>query len=134
MARRSGKNGRLYLAIASGGTAEPLPFVARWSIEGDTDRTEVTAMGDTNKVYVAGLPDASGTVSGFFDDATQQTWTAAQDGEARKFYLYANTGDTGDYWFGTAFWDFSAEGDVGGAINWSSTWSAASPIVRVLVP
>lgn len=131
MARRAGRSGRVYIAIASGGSAEPLPFVATWSLEGDTDRHEVTAMGDTNKVYVAGLPDASGQFSGFFDDETQQTWTAAQDGEPRKFYLYPNTGVTTKYWHGTVYPDMSVESDVNGTINWSSSWSAASPILRV---
>ena len=59
MARLHGRNGRVYLALASGGTAEPLAFQAKWSMNFSTDKAEVTALGDTNKVYVAGLPDAS---------------------------------------------------------------------------
>lgn len=131
MARLSGKNGRVYLAIASGGTAEPLPFVAKWNIEADTDRTDVTAMGDSNKVYVSGLPDAQGSVSGWYDDSTAQSYTAALDGEVRKMYIYPNHAVTTKYWFGTGYWDFNVDSDVNGGIAWSATWSAASPLIKV---
>jgi hypothetical protein len=91
VARIHGRNGRVYMALAPFGTAEPLNFQAKWSISFATDKAEVTALGDSNKVYVAGLPDASGDFSGFYDDGTVQTYTAATDGVARKFYLYPST-------------------------------------------
>jgi hypothetical protein len=132
MSRRHGRNGRVYMAITSGGTAEPLQFQAKWSLNAVTDKDEVTALGDSNKVYVAGLPDASGDFSGFWDDATAQTYTAATDGVARKFYLYPDTtNDATKYWFGTIFVDFKADGDVGSAIKVSASWVAASSIISV---
>lgn len=132
MARRHGRNGRIYMALASGGTAEPLNFMAKWSLKAVTDKDDVTALGDTNHVYVAGLPDASGDFSGFYDDGTVQTYTAATDGVARKFYLYPDTTNTpGQYWFGTIFPDFSIDSAVDGAIAVSASWSAASSIIKV---
>jgi hypothetical protein len=130
--RIHGRNGRVYLGLASStATAEPLPFMADWSINQATDKAEVTAMGDSNKVYVAGLPDASGEFSGFYDDATVQTYTAATDGQARKFYLYPNTSNTGQYWWGTILPDFTVNGGVGGAVQVRSSWNAASTIAKV---
>jgi hypothetical protein len=111
--------------------AEPLPFMASWSLSAESDKIEVTAMGDTNKVYVAGLPDASGEFSGFYDDSTNQTYLAAIDGLPRKFYLYPNTLLTTQYWFGTILPDFSANSEVSGAIEVSASWSAATPIQKV---
>ena len=131
MARIHGRNGRVYVAIASGAEASPLPFIATWSINFATDKAEVTAMGDSNKVYVAGLPDASGEFSGFYDDATNQTYTAAVDGVARKFYQYPNQTDTTKYFFGTVLPDFSVNGGVGDSVQVSASWNAASSIVRV---
>lgn len=132
MARRHGRNGRIYIALNSGGTAEPLNFAAKWSINFATDKQDVTAMGDTNKIYVAGLPDAMGEFSGFYDDATAQTYTAATDGVARKFYLYPDLTNTpGQYFFGTVLPDFKVDSDVGGAIAMSASWSAASAIAKV---
>lgn len=129
--RYHGRNGRIYFDIAGGGAAAPLNFMATWTINFATDKVDVTAMGDLNKTYVAGLPDASGQFSGFHDDATMQTYTAAVDGLARKFYLYANTLDTTKYFFGTILADFSVNSGVSGAGEVSSSWNAASTIARV---
>lgn len=134
MARIHGRNGRVYMEVVSGAAATPLPFFASWSIKFETDKEEVTALGDGNKIYVAGLPDASGEFSGFYDDTTAQTYSAAVDGLARKFYLYPNTTGTpgtGQYFFGTVFPDFSVNGAVGGAVEVSASWNAASAITKI---
>jgi hypothetical protein len=131
MSRIAGRNGRVYLDVAGGGNAAPLPFQAKWSISFSTDKYDVTALGDTTKTYVAGLPDASGDFSGFYDNATAQTYTAAVDGVARKFYLYPDTTNTAQYFFGTIFADIKIDGEVGGAIAVSSSWNAASSIAKV---
>lgn len=131
MARIHGRNGIVYMGIASGGTATAIPFLSTWSISFQTDKADVTAFGDTNKVYVAGLPDASGDFSGFWDDATSQTYVAATDGLARNMYLYPNvTADPNTYFFGTVLPDFAMDGAVGGAITTKTSWSAASKVQR----
>lgn len=131
MSRLHGRNGRLYVNLTSGGTAEPVTFLRSWSINFSTDNAEVTGFGDTNKVYVAGLPDVSGSFSGFYDDATVQTYTAANDGVARKFYLYPTTSATGQYWFGTALFDFNVEAAVDSGITISGDFQAASTVAKV---
>jgi hypothetical protein len=131
MSRRHGRNGQVYLGLTSAALASPLPFQASWSINMNTDKQDVTAFGDNNKVYVAGLPDSSGDFSGFMDDATSQTYIAAVDGLARSFYLYPDaTNASSVYWFGTVLPDFSADGAIGGPVNFKSTWNAASRIQR----
>ena len=131
MARKAGRNGRVYFQMADSGEAVPLPFVATWSFNAQTERTDVTALEDQNKVYVSGMPDASGTFGGFYDDATAQTYTAATDGLPRKMYLYPDRTSAGTYWFGTVLADFSTNGGVSGAIEMSASWSAASPVIKV---
>lgn len=133
MARHHGRNGRIYLQAVSGtGNAVPLPFQASWSINQNTDKQEVTAFGDGNKIYVAGLPDSSGDFSGFLDDATSQTFVAAIDGLPRNFYLYPDitTNPNNWYWFGTILVDASSDGAVGSAVNFKASWNAASAIIR----
>lgn len=88
-------------------------------------------MGDSNKVYVAGLPDASGQFSGFYDDSSAQTYTAATDGLARKLYLYPSTSTATQYFFGTVLPDFSVDGAVDGPVAVSASWNAASTITKV---
>lgn len=130
MARIHGRNGAVYMNITSGGTPEPIAFLNSWSISAQTDKADVTAFGDANKVYVAGLPDSSGEFSGFYDDATAQTYTAAVDGVARKFYLYPSRLTSTQYWWGTILPDFSVNAGVGGAAEISASWNAASAIAK----
>lgn len=132
MSRIHGRRGRIYFGVASdSASASPLPFFATWSMNFATDKAEVTAMGDDNKIYVAGLPDASGQFSGFFDDTTAQTYTAAVDGLARKFYLYPSILSNSIYFFGTILADFSIDGSVSDAVKVSASWNAASIISKV---
>jgi hypothetical protein len=131
MARIHGRNGRVYMALASGGTPEPVAFLNEWSINFTTDKVDVTAFGDGNKIYVAGLPDAAGDFAGFYDDSTVQVYQAAVDGVARAFYLYPSLLKSTQYWFGTMLPDFSVDGAVSGAVEIKSTWNAASSIQKV---
>lgn len=131
MARIHGKGGMVYMAIASGGTASPIAFMTDWDINFTVDQPEVTAFGDSNKVYVAGLPDASGDWSGFYDDASRQQYTAARDGVARAMYLYPNLQtDPSMYWFGTVLPDFAVSGGIAAAISIKSNWKAATAIFK----
>jgi hypothetical protein len=132
VARHHGRNARIYLGATNGAAASPLPFQASWTINQSTARQDVTAFGDANLIYVAGLPDSSGDFSGFLDDSTSQTFVAALDGLNRNFYLYPDvaTYPNNWYWFGQILVDASADGAIGGAVNFKSTWSAASAITR----
>lgn len=136
MARHHGRNGRVYFGITQAAgvsaAASPLPFQASWSINQVTDKQEVTSFGDSNKVYVAGLPDSSGDFSGYVDDATSQTFIAAIDGIPRNFYLYPDISAFPNnwYWFGQIIADGSSDGAVGGPVNFKSTWNASSAITR----
>lgn len=132
MPRRHGRNSRVYMNLASAGTAEPIAFVKSFSFNAATDKADVTAFGDGGKVYVAGLPDSSGQFGFWFDDATVQTYTAAVDGIARKMYIYSDVVNTpGQYWFGTVFPDFAITSAVDAAIEGTCSWNAASVISKV---
>lgn len=129
MTRHHGRNGSVYLSVTNGAAASPCAFQAAWSLNKTVDKQDVTAFGDGNKVYVAGLPDAAGDFSGFWDDLTAQTYTAATDGLSRTLYLYPDiTNSPTVYFFGQVLPDWSADGAVGGGVNFKSTWNAAGPI------
>jgi hypothetical protein len=131
MARLSGQKGALYVAIASGGTAERIAFLTQWAINFATDRTDVTSFDDFNKTYVAGKPDSQGTFQGWYDDATAQTYTAAVDGVARKFYLYPDRDVNTKYWFGTGLFDFNVSAQQDGAVAITGSFAAASQTIKV---
>ena len=64
-----------------------MAFLSDWSINFTVAKVDVTAMLDTNLIYVSGLPDASGDFTGFYDTSTAQTYVSAVDGLPRNFYL-----------------------------------------------
>ncbi len=131
MPRIAGRNGRLYMNLTSGGTAEPVTFLNNWSLAFATEKIDVTAFGDSSMVYVSGLPDMQGTFAGFYDDATVQMYNAAIDGVARRFYLYPSTSNNGQYWFGTAIFDMSIDATVDGPVAISGSFAAASTTAKV---
>jgi len=135
LSRIHGRNGFVYLAVNSGGTAQPLAYVNDWTVNFTTAKIDVTALGDSNLVWVAGLPDASGDFTGFYDTATGQTYAAAIDGQPRNFYLYPSLlglqgANPGQYFFGQILPDFTTSGGVAAAVTFKSSWNAASQVQR----
>ena len=141
MGRIHGRNGMVYLAISAAGTAQPLAYIADWTMNFQVAKVDVTALGDSNLVWVAGLPDATGDFTGFMDTATSQTYQSAIDGQPRNFYLYPTllavnggpgnaTVSAGQYFYGTILPDFSVAGGVAAAVTFKSTWNAASTVAR----
>jgi hypothetical protein len=128
--RFHGRNGLVYLAITSGGQAEPLAFQAAWSADFTHDVLEATCALDTQRTWVAGLADVSGTFAGFADDATSQTYIAATDGQPRSMYLYPDSRDPGQYIAGQVLVDLATSGAAGGAVQVSAAWAAAGQVTR----
>ena len=131
MARIHGKSGMIYVGILSGASASPIAYLTDWNLNFTVDQPEVTAFGDANKIYVSGLPDASGDFSGFWDDASQQLYVAARDGIARPMYLYPSTvADPNEYWFGNILPDFAVSGGIAAAVSIKSNWKASSKVAK----
>lgn len=131
MARIAGRNGRLYMGLASStAVAEPVAYIRDWSITFQTSPIDVTAMGDSGTVYVGGLPDITGSYAGFYDNATAQMYTAATDGQARRFYLYPDATDSSEYFWGTAVFDMNVEAAVDGSVQINGDFQAASAISK----
>ncbi len=131
MAKIAGRRGRVYVGLASdSASAEPVAYLNQWSLNGSSEQLDATSFGDLTKTYVLGLPDAQGSFAGFYDNASDQLYTASQDGLARKTYLYPDNNSTGTYWFGTAFWDFSIDVPVAGVVSISGSFVAATPLIK----
>lgn len=133
MARTHGRRGQLYVGLASStAVPSPVPFLGKWTIDFKVADVDVTAFGDTNLTFVAGLPEVGGSYNGFYDTATAQLYTAASDGLARNFYLYPDAQlFPASYWYGTAIFDFSATGGVSEAVAINGNWKAASNVTRI---
>lgn len=132
--RHHGRNGRLYADVSTGATGAAiteLPFIAEWSIDESTDRAEVTAMGDGNKVKLPGFGDFKGSASGFDDESTDLIRTIC-DGKPRLFMLCDDLDATkSKYWHGLVTFDGSHSGGASKAVSNSITFEAAGTITQV---
>lgn len=83
-----GKNGAIYLA-AEGGAKVKIMNKTEWSLNLNRDFVDATTFGNTNKVYLVGLKDISGTYAGLLDLSGDSLVNAADSGEM-YVYLYAD--------------------------------------------
>lgn len=126
--RITGRAGMLYVALASGGSAEPVAFTKKWSIDLAPQDFDVTAFGDANQVSLAGIPAIGGDYDGFYDTGSDQLFAAAVDGAARPFYLYTSPGNG---FKGQGIFAFSVETPQDGPVTMSGSWKAAGAITRI---
>lgn len=131
MARYTGKNARLYVALTSGGVAVPAVFIKEWEHNASFDAIDVTCFEDDNMTYVAGLADASGSYAGYLDNATAQTYTASIDGGARAFYFYPDITTPTKYTYGTAIFSWTGSYSKTGAAEMSGNWNAAGAVTKL---
>lgn len=133
MARIHGRNGVIYVGVTNVAAASPIAFQSDFTINFTVAKVDVTAFNDTNLVYVAGLPDASGDFNGFYDDlnGTAQTYAAAADGLPRNMYLYPNANTPTEYFYGQILPDFAVASAVSAGVSVKATWNAAGPIKRM---
>lgn len=131
MARFTGRNTRLYIALTSGGSAQPAVFIKEWEHNASFDPIDVTSFEDDNMTYLAGMTDASGSYSGYLDNATAQLYTASTDGAPRKFYFYPDITDTTKYTYGSALFTWTASYSKTGAAEMSGNWNATGTITKL---
>ncbi len=127
MARYHGRAGAVYLSSTGSGTAVSVGSLSAWNIDMATDKVEVTAFQDPNKVYVQGLKDISGSLSGFWDSSTDALFEAADSADGIKMYLYPSVDAPTKYFYGTAWVDASIDTSVSAAITVSMDFVAKGP-------
>lgn len=121
-----GKGGVVYMSTSASGAASNVLSLNHWTINRQTDKVEVTSFGDTNKVYVQGLPDLQGTLGGFWNDGESKPFTGASSTDGCKFYLYPTANAPSKYWYGLAWLDISMDTGSTGAVTLSGSFAAAS--------
>ena len=67
--RVHGKNGQVKMdpTGVGGATAVVVASLNKWDLDMAKDNVKVTCFGDTNQVYVTGLPDIKGSFGGLYD-------------------------------------------------------------------
>jgi hypothetical protein len=127
MAKRHGKNGRV---IMGGGVLSAVT----WNLDMSTDKVDVSGFGDANKIYVVGKKDLQGSLSGFWDDANDALFDAADAsglGTTTTMFLYPDHANApSQYWTGAALVDASINTDSNGAVAFNGTFVAAGNWTR----
>jgi len=85
-----GKNGAIYVNGPKG-TGTKVATKSQWDLNLARDYVEVTTFGDTNKEYVAGLKDITGTFNGVLDVSGDLMVNNTSIDDV-PLYLYADDG------------------------------------------
>lgn len=134
--RLHGKNGQVEIVDVS--PAVVIASLNKWNLNMGRDYVEVTSFGDTNKEYVPGLPDISGSLGGFLDlsdgspaeDGSEALFDAAEGDTPVTLKLTPSTNFATRYWKGLAYLDVSIDVAVNGAVTLAGNFKAAGPWTR----
>ena len=119
------------MGSAAGAAAVPVVGATGWTFDGTTDKSDSTALGDSNKTQVVGLANANGTINFIWDDTSSTLFVAAESGEAVNMYLYRDAANAPTHYrYGTAYVDISEDVNKDGTVGGSATFSAASSWAR----
>lgn len=127
--RLHGKTGRVQMDPAGGSTLVTVGDLNTWSLDMSTQRVEVAAFGDTNIRRVAGLPDFSGDLGGWWNAVASSSplyFAAVLAGTPVTLKLIPNTNDPTTYFQGLANVDGGVSVSATGAISMKGKWDAAS--------
>jgi hypothetical protein len=131
---RAGRNAAIYIDMSAAGTgsASPVSMKNKWTIDQSSDRYDVTAFGDANKISVPGVPGASGSFSGYWDADDTTVTNLIGSSVARKMYVYFDRlNNPTKYFYTTAFFDLTFETGVDSAGQISANWEAGSAALWV---
>jgi len=137
MAIKTGRYGSVMYDPA-GTTPVEVVSLNAWKASFKTDKEDVTCFGDTNKVYVPGMKDVSGTVAGFWNSdpaASGILFDAADADTPGKLKLVPNdsTAEAPFFWSGLAYLDAEIDCSMA-APKVSGEFMAAGPWTRAVGP
>jgi len=111
-----------------GSTYVPVAALNDWKLDLKRARVDATCFGDTNLVYVQGLPDYSGDLAGVWDETeTPALFTAALGEVAVMLKLVPSTLTPTYFFSGLAYLDMGIEVKAEGVIAIKGTFAGAGP-------
>lgn len=117
MAIKTGRHGKVFWDGAAGAASppepgspmEPLISLNSWKLSLKTDYEEVTCFGDTNKVYIPGLRDISGSLGGFWNSDNTQLVQATESETPGWLRLEPNDTEASFLFEGLAYLDLDID-------------------------
>jgi hypothetical protein len=128
MAIISGRNGQVLWDPTGGATAVAILSLNAFTADFKTEYEDVSCYGDPNRVYLPGLKDASGNLSGFFNSEELALFEAAEQDTPGLLKLLPSSTEPLIFWSGPAYMDASIDSSLS-APKLSGTWKAAGPFV-----
>jgi hypothetical protein len=108
------------------GTSAKILSINTWKGDFKNTYEDVTCFGDTNKVYIPGLMDISGTFAGFWNSAELALFKAAMSPTPGDLKLVPNNTEATFFWKGLAYLDASIDCTLQ-APKVTGTFKAAGP-------
>ncbi len=128
--RIHGKNGLVKMdpTGVGGATAVAVASLNKWDLDMAKDHVKVTCFGDTNHVYVDGLPDLKGAYSGFYDPADGLVIFDVIFGDVKPYLeLLPDAGDIAMAFSGKGLMDGKISVDSNGGVAISGSFVGAGP-------
>jgi hypothetical protein len=128
---RAGRDGLVKWDPTGGASGVALVSIKSWTLSLATEKINVTCFQDTNRVYIPGMRDISGSLAGFWNSDDMSLIEATALTEPGMLDLIPHTSDPdalGAHKFsGLAYMDAELDTDVEGAPALSGTFMAAGP-------
>src|SRR5678815_4054645 len=128
MARLHGKTGQILIDTTPTSPVTPVALADTnaFTLDMSTDKVDVTCFGDTNKQKVVGLPDFTGTLSGFWNKVSSPAFFAVVLAQATCWLRLLPSSNEATYMFeGLAYVDGSINCSATGAVSFSGKFDAA---------
>lgn len=120
-------HGKDQTLVVDGGTVTD--YTDNVSLTNGVDLAEVTAFGDSDREFIAGLKTHGFTASGHFDATADSTFDGLFDGALVAFSYSPDAGTT--TYSGSAFvTDYQVSGGVGDKVSWSLTLQPSGAVTR----
>lgn len=124
MAIKTGRYGTVKYDPA-GVTPVLLISIKGWKMSQKTQMSKVTCFGDTNEVYVPGMKDLQGTITGFWNSSNVTLFQAVDASTPGKLELAPNSTESAYKWSGLAYLDADIDCSVDGPPQITSSFTAA---------
>ncbi len=109
MSIKTGRYGKVSWDPAGGSALVQIISINAWKGDFKTDYEDVSCFGDTNKVYIPGLMDISGSFDGFWNAAELSLFKASMSPTPGTLQLMPNTTEAAFFWQGAAYMDASID-------------------------
>jgi hypothetical protein len=126
MAIKTGRYGQVKYSPDGIAPAVEIISINAWTASFKTEYEDVSCFGDENRVYIPGLRDSKGSLSGFWNSAEITLFEAAIATVPGTLELVPNSSEPTFFWSGLAYMDAEVDCSLA-APKVSGEWVAAGP-------